>query len=396
MMNELGPLYTIAELIAKSVSGDLSDNEAKALLKWVEASEANLSLYNDLTSEEKLSEELAILASFKPSDEWQSIANKTIQSTIPIQKHWNYGRKFWLSSAAIFLMVCLGAFQIWKYQNTNTDTIKYSVSSKDDIAPGGNKATLKLSDGTVIILNDSINGFQSLQQNVKLLVQNGEITYQTIGKQDELLYNTITTPNGGQFKLVLNDGTKIWLNAASSLKYPLAFSGNERIIELTGEGYFEVAHNANKPFKVLLPGIGQVDAIGTAFNINAYSEEQFLKTTLLQGKVKVAFGNKTDYLNPGQQAQFFQNGNMQVIDQVELDQVVAWKNGEFIFKQMNVEDIMRLISRWYEIEVIYHGVVSKETFSGIVNRNSSLMEVLKIMEEGGIRFKIDGKKINVF
>lgn len=396
MINDFGPFYNIAELIAKSVSNDLSDEETKALLQWIEASEANLSLYQDLTSEASLSEELAILTSFNPSEDWQKLAKQTIQSSTPIQKNGQFSLKFWLSSAAIFLIVCFGALQLWKSQTKNTDTNHFSARLKNDIAPGGNKATLQLGDGSVVVLNDSNNGFQSKQQNVKLLVQNGEITYQSIGKQDHLIYNTVTTPKGGQFKLVLDDGTKVWLNAASSIKFPMAFSGKERLVELTGEGYFEVAHDASKPFKVVLPNIGQVDAIGTAFNINAYAEENSLKTTLLQGKVKVAFGQKTDYLNPGQQAQFFQNGQIHILDQVALEEVVAWKNGQFIFKQMNVEDIMRQISRWYEIEVIYHGAVSKETFSGIVNRNSNLMEVLKIMEEGGVRFKIDGKKINVF
>ena len=396
MINDFGPLYNIAELIAKSISKDLSEEETKVLLQWIEASEENLRLYQDLISEASLSEELAILTTFNPSEDWQKLAKKTIQSSIPIQKNWQFSRKFWLSSAAIFLIVCFGALQLWKLQTKDTDTNHFTARLKNDIPPGGNKATLQLGDGTVVVLNDANNGFQSKQQNVKLLVQNGEITYQSIGKQSHLIYNTVTTPKGGQFKLVLNDGTKVWLNAASSIKFPMAFSGKERLVELTGEGYFEVAHDTSKPFKVVLPNIGQVDAIGTTFNINAYIEENILKTTLLEGKVKVAFGQKTDYLNPGQQAQFFQNGQFHIMNQVALEEVVAWKNGQFIFKQMNVEDIMRQISRWYEIEVIYHGAVSKETFSGIVNRNSNLMEVLKIMEEGGVRFKIDGKKINVF
>ena len=132
------------------------------------------------------------------------------------------------------------------------------------------------------------------------------------------------------------------------------------------------------------------------FNINAYSDEHITKTTLVQGKVKVAFGSKTDFLNPGQQAQLFPSGQLLVLNQVDLDEVVAWKNGQFIFKQMNVENIMKQIGRWYEIEVIYNGPVSQETFSGIVSRNSHLLEVLKIMEEGGVRFKIDGKKISVY
>jgi ferric-dicitrate binding protein FerR (iron transport regulator) len=136
--------------------------------------------------------------------------------------------------------------------------------------------------------------------------------------------------------------------------------------------------------------------MGTVFNINTYQDESSLKTTLVEGKIKVDFGNKSQFLTPGQQSHFFKNGQLSIIDNVEMDEVIAWKNGQFVFKQMNVEGIMRQLSRWYDVDVVFDGKLSKETFSGIVNRNANLLEVLKIMEAGGVRFKIDGKKIYVY
>lgn len=392
MSNELNSSYNIAALIVKSLQNDISKEESDILLKWKGASNENLALFNELTTEESLSAELAIFASFSATKDWEIIANKTVHANRPKIKKFN--RVFWLSSAAILFFVIVGTFQFWKF--TSNQKSNYSLQLKHNIIPGSNKATLTLADGSIILLNDSINGFHTKQQNVNLSIQNGEIVYQSLGQNEPPIYNTITTPNGGQYKLLLDDGTKVWLNAASSIKYPTTFSGNERIVALTGEGYFEIAHNFQKPFKVILPNMGKVEAIGTVFNINAYQDEYSVKTTLVQGKVKVDFGNKSQFLNPGQQSQYFKNGHLSIIDNVEMEEVIAWKNGQFVFKQMNVEDIMRQLSRWYDVDVVFDGKLSKETFSGIVNRNANLLEVLEIMEAGGVRFKIDGKKIYVY
>jgi len=392
MSNEFDSSYNIAALIVKSLQNDLSAEESKILMQWKDAKNENLALFNELTTEESLSAELAIFDSFSATKDWEKVANKTvITNQAKISK---FSRVFWLTSAAVLIFVLVGAFQFWKF--TSNQKSNYTIKSKDNIVPGSNKATLTLADGSIILLNDSINGFHTKQQNVNLLIQNGEIKYQSLGQNKAPSYNTIITPNGGQYKLLLDDGTKVWLNASSSIKYPTTFSGKERIVTLTGECYFEIAHNTQKPFKVILPNVGKVEAIGTIFNIKAYQDERSLKTTLVEGKIKVDFGSKTQLLYPGQQSQIFKNGNLLIIDNVEMDEVIAWKNGQFVFKQMNVEDIMRQLSRWYDVEVIFDSKLSKETFSGIVNRNVNLLEVLKITEAGGVRFKIDGKKIYVY
>lgn len=392
MSNELNSSYNIAALIVKSLQNDLSAEESNILMQWKDAKNENLALFNELTTEESLSAELAIFASFSATKDWEKIANKTVNTNQP--KISKFSRVFWLSSAAVLFFVIVGAFQFWKF--TSNQKSNYTIQSKHNIVPGSNKATLTLADGTIILLNDSINGFHTKQQNVNLLIQNGEIKYQSLGQNEPPIYNTIITPNGGQYKLLLDDGTKVWLNAASSIKYPTTFSGNERIVTLTGEGYFEIAHNVQKPFKVILPNMGKVEAMGTVFNINAYQDESILKTTLVEGKIKVDFGSKSQFLTPGQQSQFFKNGHLSIIDNVEMEEVIAWKNGQFVFKQMNVEGIMRQLSRWYDVDVVFDRKLSKETFSGIVNRNANLLEVLEIMEAGGVRFKIDGEKIYVY
>jgi ferric-dicitrate binding protein FerR (iron transport regulator) len=266
----------------------------------------------------------------------------------------------------------------------------------NDVMPGGNKAMLQLADGTLVTLSDSLSGFQASQRNVKLVIKNGEISYAYKGTSQENLFNKVITPRGGQYKLRLNDGTQIWLNAASSIRYPVAFVGNTRVVELTGEAYFDVAHDPKHPFIVKLSSNKQVRAIGTSFNINAYGDDDNDIATLIHGSVKVESGKNEQLLLPGQQAKFLSDDKLLISNQVDVDEIVAWKNGQFVFNALTVKSIMVQLARWYELEVVYSGKISQETFSGIVSRNSNLSEVLKIMEAGGLRFKIDGKIIYVF
>jgi ferric-dicitrate binding protein FerR (iron transport regulator) len=209
------------------------------------------------------------------------------------------------------------------------------------------------------------------------------------------LYNTISTPKGGQYQVTLSDGSKVWLNAASSLRFPATFSGKERKVELTGEGYFEVAHNKKMPFHVTVNDL-DVEVLGTHFNINAYADESAIKTTLLEGSVKVVKGNETKIIEPGEQASVTTSEDeINVKQQVDLEQVVAWKNGIFQFERADIESVMRQISRWYDIDVDYHGRVS-EHFGGTISRDVNISDVLKMLEmTGGVNFKIDGKKVIV-
>jgi ferric-dicitrate binding protein FerR (iron transport regulator) len=388
--------YEIAALIGKHLQSSLTAIEAQKLQLWIEASDANRDLFNSLTDEALLMNELFLLDSFKASDGWATFT-KTIQETTapktPIT--WGY-KKYWYAAAAVLLMAFLTSVYFLKTPSKKVSSAISTQKSVNDVMPGGNKAMLQLADGTLVTLSDSLSGFQASQQNVKLVIKNGEISYASKGTSQENLFNKVITPRGGQYKLRLNDGTQIWLNAASSIRYPVSFVGNTRVVELTGEAYFDVAHDPQHPFIVKLSGNKQVRAIGTSFNINAYGDDNNDVATLIRGSIKVESGNNERLLVPGQQAKFLADDKLLLSNQVDVDEIVAWKNGQFVFNALTVKSIMVQLARWYELEVVYSGKISQETFSGIVSRNSNLSEVLKIMEAGGLRFKIDGKIIYVF
>lgn len=212
-----------------------------------------------------------------------------------------------------------------------------------------------------------------------------------------MVYNTVSTDKGRQWRLTLPDGTRVWLNAASSITYPLSFRGNERLVTMTGEAYFEVVHNAAQPFKVKA-GDRVIEDIGTSFNVNAYADEKLLTATLLEGSVSIRTPETPEHVimsGNGKQAQINPSGKIAVRSDADTEDVMAWKNGMFSFNQSDIEGIMRQISRWYDLDILYTGTRSKETFSGMVSRSSNLSQVLKIMEQASIRFRLEGKTLVV-
>ena len=267
---------------------------------------------------------------------------------------------------------------------------------KNEVSPGGNKAILTLSDGSTIILDDSKNGQVAQQGGTRIAkLTGGQLVYNAIdNKPAEVVFNLLTTPRGGQFKLTLPDGSEVWLNAASSIKYPTAFTGNDRKVEITGEVYFEIVHNATKPFKVSVNGM-MVKVLGTHFNINAYNDEASVKTTLLEGSVSLTKSDAIVTLKPGQQAQVRNASDIKVVNNVDVDQIVAWKNGYFSFNRARIQTVMRQIARWYNVDISYEGKVPERQFGGKIDRNSNISEVLKILEESKVHFRIDEKKIIV-
>lgn len=274
------------------------------------------------------------------------------------------------------------------------------------MAPGTEGAILTLADGKQIILDSAANGSLAVEGRTKVINKDGQLVYEIEGRvPDALLYNTMTTPKGKQYQLVLADGSKVWLNAASSIRYPTAFAGTERRVEITGEAYFEIAHHADKPFKVSVNGM-EVQVVGTHFNINAYEDEAAMQTTLLQGSVKITTNNHTRILSPGQQAQISTtlshpvqqkpgDENIKVVKDADLDAVMAWKNGYFSFSQTDLQTVMRQIARWYDVEIVYAGTIPDRRFGGEIARNTNASQVLKILEESKVYFRIEGKKIIV-
>jgi len=278
-------------------------------------------------------------------------------------------------------------------------TQQLAQNQVQDVKPGGNKAILTLANGQKISLTDARNGNIAQQSGAQInKTNNGQVVYSTVKNADQdavPTYNMLATPRGGQYRLTLADGTVAYLDAASSIKYPVAFNGAERKVEITGQVYFEVVHNAGKPFRVAVKG-QVIEDIGTHFNINAYDDEPVIKTTLIEGSVKVSATNQTALLKPGQQAITSANGKIKVIN-TDTEEAIAWKNGYFLFNDEPLESVMRKVSRWYDVDIEYpQGQKINEVYGGSADRYANVSQVLKVLEvTGDVRFKVEGKKILV-
>jgi transmembrane sensor len=300
----------------------------------------------------------------------------------------------------IFGVIICGSFFLLT-RRTTTEMAKAGsqpLRLPKDIIPRGNNAILTLSNGSIINLDSAKNGMIAEQGYEKVVILDSGLLAYTPAPASingvhstEIIYNTISTPRAAQYQLVLSDGTKVWLNAASSLRFPIAFTGKDRIVELTGEGYFEVTKNREKPFHVRTGGL-EVEVFGTHFDIMAYEDESAIQTTLLEGVVKVSHDKQSDLLEPGKQARLARdNNNLTVID-ANVKQAVAWKNGYFYFDKSDVKTIMRQVSRWYDLDIVYESPVPDMQFSGKIERNLPLSGIAHLLESGQIHFRIEGKK----
>jgi transmembrane sensor len=370
---------TIYKLIQKYKNKTATEAEIQQLLNW----------YRDTANQD---------AEF-PEDE-ESVGNfmfnRLVQQTKPRNKKGIYAK--WAVAASILLLA--GAGMLFLIQKNRSTSSIDAVAAKQ-IVPGGNKAVLTLADGTKISLTDAGNGEIAKQSGIQVTkAANGQLVYHiqstgTAGTADAAIaYNTIETPKGGQYQLVLQDGTKVWVNAASTVKFPVNFNaGTERRVELSGEAYFEVAHNKKLPFRVVTNN-QMVEVLGTHFNVNAYTDEPDTKTTLLQGSVKVTANNNTAMLKPGQQADL---DNSLHVSYVNTEEAVAWKNGYFQFDDEKLETIMRKIARWYDVQVVYEDESTKnELFAALTTRFANINTLLKIMEQtGDAHFNIKGSTITI-
>lgn len=301
--------------------------------------------------------------------------------------------KRFIAAASVLLLLGMAGYFLLRQEKAPTASPS-QLTAKQDIAPGSTGAILTLANGEKIVLDSAGNGVLAVQGKTKLINRNGQILYDGEDRENAgMLYNTITTPRGRQYTLMLADGSKVWLNAASSLRYPATFSGEARKVEVTGEAYFEVAHS-KVPFVVNVRGM-EVQVLGTHFNINAYEDEAAIRTTLLEGSVKVSKGGRSRMLEPGQQSLVNGDAAIKVQDEVNTDVILAWKNGYFSFDQTDLYAVMRQISRWYDVDVVYEGNIPDRRFGGEISRNTNASQVLQILEESNIHFKIIERKIVV-
>jgi transmembrane sensor len=380
--------------------------------KWVEGwyNERRNNIYTPLTNEEE-----AIAGERIYANVMTVLSYETPKNVVPL---WRQPRIWWVAAGTILIMATAGYFLMNNKQAVTKTAEVPKQPVVQPVVPGGNKAVLTLADGSTIVLDSAANG-QLAQQGTSQVMktENGELVYEQVVRNSgtpltthhsPLAYNAISTPRGGQYQIVLPDGTNVWLNAVSSLRFPASFTGNEREVELTGEAYFEVASvplssggKEKKPFIVkILPtagnaGGGRVEVLGTHFNIKAYNDEAAIKTTLLEGAVSMSTSKTRRVLKPGQQAQAAKDGQMIIDENADVDEAVAWKNGRFQFTDAGVETVMREIARWYDVEVVYAGKVPAEKFEGEIPRNSNITEVFRILELSNVHCKIEGKKITV-
>ena len=352
---------------------------------------------NDLKNDELLKQLVGnSWERFQPTEPMPVAVSERIQAAVfPLEEKVRpiWSRKWMAAAASLLLIVSAGLFFIKKPgQLQQKVRVAEHTRYRNEVPAGGNKALLTLGDGTVIELDSAANGLLTQQGNARIIkLPNGQLAYETNDAgSDEVMFNTMRTPRGGEYRLQLPDGSKVWLNAASSITYPNIFTGDTRSVEITGEAYFEVAKDAARPFKVQA-GNMKVEVLGTHFNINAYPGEPVIKTTLLEGAVRI----QDAVLKPGQQASLAATGQFRVEDDVETDEVMAWKNGFFQFNDADMPTVMRQLENWYDITVAYEGRIPKRSFGGAIQRSLPLSKVLDILEENNVRFKIEGRNITV-
>lgn len=311
---------------------------------------------------------------------------------IPLLRKWS-----WAAASVLLLLGIGGYFLLAEKENR---PVVAAHPPADIVAPAGNRATITLADGTQIFLDSAGQGQLAQQGTIKVVkLANGKIAYQPLGAESNesdyaVTYNTLSNPRGSKvIDMRLSDGSHVWLNAGSAITYPVAFTGDSRRVELEGEGYFEVARDTKRKF-VVTTGSVNTEVLGTHFNINAFKDDdQNVKITLLEGAVKVNHGQATGLLEPGQQA--LVNDEIQIDANVDVAMVMAWKNGYFQFDKASLQSVMKQLSRWYDVEIVYEGYNRPRTFAGEMERSLSLSGVLKILEKNKVHFRIEGKKLIV-
>ncbi len=383
--------YRIAYLIAGYIRNALTEKEHIELDDWININDHNMQLFEDLTDEKNIEANLAWMDNVQSEQSFRKL-----QESGAFKKS---AKRFkvnpvWIAAASVILLTCI--FLIYRYAGRNSNGNKLITSDITNLKPGGNRATLTLSDGTVIDLTTAKNGLINSGKGSQVnKPADGELVYEADGSIDETpTIHTLFTPVGGQYQVKLPDGTRVWLNAATTLKYPSRFSTNERRVEVDGEAYFEVAKNEKQPFHVMLSDSSKITVLGTHFNVMAYNNEKAKEITLLEGSVSINTRNQTDKLEPGTQATIM-NNSITKQKGVDTEEIIGWKNGLFVFHDTPIESIMHQVERWYDAKVVYRGQITQQ-FNATIFRSEPLSKLLHLLELNGyVHFKIENKTIYV-
>ncbi|MDB5262380.1 MAG: hypothetical protein JWQ14_1661 [Adhaeribacter sp.] len=385
--------FSIANLVVKSFSETLNPEEQQTLDRWLAADARHPKLLAMFREEQALAPELAFFSALDKNKAWQKIAART---TLPAREITLWQRVgVWKYAAALVLAlgIALVLAPVKKQAiSPQVATVK-PKADKPRMEAGADKAKLTFADGTVLVLDNIAAGTVQEKNGIKIEKQEGQVIFQVAGHTAEpadISQNIISTPVGGQYLVVLPDGSKVWLNSASALQFPSAFSSRERAVSLTGEGYFEIAPRKNQPFRVTANQT-TIEVLGTHFNLMAYPNEQATKTTLLEGSVKVSNGIATELIRPGQQASVTDQIKLQPVD---VEEAIAWKKGLFHFNETDLETIARQLERWYNVDISFTGDLPVQHFTGIISRNTNIEQVLKMLcLSGDIDYKIKERRI---
>ncbi|RXK58439.1 DUF4974 domain-containing protein [Lacibacter luteus] len=376
------------DLLQRYLNNECTAEEKKLVEDWyghlLETGDLQLSAEEKLVVKQRMEKNILQQISGSESD----AGGKVYKA----QFNW---RKVWWAAAIVVALLSAGLFVLTDRTETKTELAQNNIEA-DVQAPESNRAVITLANGQRVYIDSAINRQLLLPGNMKLVkLPSGEIAYELdeTAAGSNISYNTVSNPRGSKvLSMMLADGTKFWLNAGSSLTYPVVFTGDVRKVEITGEAYFEVAHNDKLPF-VVAKGETEIKVLGTHFNVNAYHDEKELKVTLLEGAVQVQNGKEALLLKPGQQAEV--ETGIKLVDGVDIELVMAWKNGMFAFHDASVQEVMRQLARWYDVSVRYEGTIPVHSFRGKIQRDNNLSVVLQILAEANIHYKINGNEIVV-
>jgi transmembrane sensor len=399
MHHDLEKASRIASILKKCIDQERLDNHEQQLLdEWIAASPHNRKVYEEVTDPEQLEKDIKEIVGYNKKELWGRIKAGT-QSRPGILSFFRSPVGRYAAAIAVLLIgVGVYFFVIKKSSSAENKAVAENTPTiKQDLAPGTDKAVLQLSDGTSIILEDANNGLLSKQGNADISKEGGMLSYSLTGAIATTSgNNTLKIPRGGKWALTLSDGSTVILNSESSITYPVAFTGNSRDVTVTGEAYFEVAKDAKRPFRVTAKEM-TVEVLGTHFNVNTYGDKDEVQTTLLEGAVRVTAGTQKAQLHPGQQSIITTTGKLQLNPNADISKIMAWRDNSFYFQNDDIETIMKQLARWYDVQIVYEGKITK-TYTGQLSRNIKVSEMFQFLEmSGGIKFRIDdsGKKIIV-
>lgn len=398
----------------------LSPEENAFLQQWLQADPSREAMINDIKNQtDWMKDSLQQMQQTPHSRIWDKLSSRleeegywapdgaaTAVPVVPIAETASTNR-WWRKLAAAVAVAAIAGGGYWALRHTSRTTTvpeaQPQVAKATDAQPGGNRATLTLSNGQQINLDNSGNGVVANQGNMNVTkLADGQLAYNKASEEKPaaMLFNTLSTPRAGQFSLTLPDGSKVWLNNASSIRYPVAFTGSSREVELSGEAYFEIAKDASHPFRVAVhkgDKTSTIEVLGTSFNIMAYDDEGAERTTLVEGSVRFVHGDASTLLKPEEQSVLDEKGSLKTLNHVNVAEITAWKNGYFHFDHSSLETTMRQLARWYDVDVQYEENVKEQQFNGMgkIQRNLPLSVVLKGLENEHVHFQLEGRKLTV-